>query len=52
MGLKLLESYGYFDQPEPRLASIRWMGRIAFFRDSARVLRLGLGRQDERPGGS
>jgi O-methyltransferase involved in polyketide biosynthesis len=44
-GLKLLESYGYFDRPEPRLASIRWMGRISFFRDSARVLRLGLGKQ-------
>jgi O-methyltransferase involved in polyketide biosynthesis len=49
--LKLLESYGYFDLPEPRLASIRWMGRLSFFRDSARVLRLGLGGQAERPGG-
>lgn len=49
-GLKLLESYGYFDRPEPRLSSIRWMGRIAFFRDIARVFRLGLGQQEERPG--
>jgi O-methyltransferase involved in polyketide biosynthesis len=49
--IKLLESYGYFDRPEPRLASIRWMGRISFIRDSARVLRLGLRRYDERPGG-
>jgi hypothetical protein len=42
-GLTLLESYGYFDQTEPRLDSIRWMGRIPVLRDSARVLHLRLG---------
>lgn len=43
-GLTLLESYKYFDQPEPRLNKIRWMARVPIFRDSARVLHLGLGR--------
>ncbi len=42
-GIKLLESYGYFDQPEPRLANLRWMALIPIFRESARVLRVGLG---------
>lgn len=40
-GIQLLESYGYFDQPEPRLSGIRWMGSAPILRDSARVLRLG-----------
>ena len=27
-GLKLLERWGYFDQPEPRLAPYRWMAPL------------------------
>jgi O-methyltransferase involved in polyketide biosynthesis len=46
--LTLLENYGYFDQPEPRLASARWMARIRFFHDLARILRIRLGKHHEQ----
>lgn len=41
--LHLLETYGYFDTPEPRLAGQGWMKRIKIFRESAHVLRLKFG---------
>jgi O-methyltransferase involved in polyketide biosynthesis len=36
-GIRLLDEWGYFDQPEPRLDHIRWMRHIPFL---ARVLRI------------
>jgi O-methyltransferase involved in polyketide biosynthesis len=36
-GIRLLDGWGYFDRPEPRLAHIRWMRYIPLF---ARVLRI------------
>jgi O-methyltransferase involved in polyketide biosynthesis len=36
-GIRLLDEWGYFDRPEPRLAHIRWMRHIPLF---ARVLRI------------
>jgi O-methyltransferase involved in polyketide biosynthesis len=48
-GIRLLESYGYFDEPEPRLAPERWMAIIPVFRDSARVLHLQLGEPSAAP---
>ena len=47
-GIRLLDCYGYFDQPNPRLASSHWMARVPVLRDSARVLRLGLGDPEQR----
>lgn len=41
--IHLLETYGYFDTPEPRLAGHGWMKRIKIFRESAHVLRLKFG---------
>jgi O-methyltransferase involved in polyketide biosynthesis len=36
-GIRLLDEWGYFDRPEPRLDHIRWMRHIPFL---ARVLRI------------
>jgi O-methyltransferase involved in polyketide biosynthesis len=36
-GIHLLDEWGYFDQPEPRLAHVRWMRHIPFM---ARILRI------------
>ncbi len=44
--IRLLNSWGYFDRPEPRLASKRWMGWIPVFRNSACVLHLKFGEGD------
>ena len=46
-GIRLLESWGYFDAPEPRLASVRWMAWVPQLRDLARVLHLRLGNPDQ-----
>jgi hypothetical protein len=34
-GIRLLDDWSYFDRPEPRLASMRWMRHVPMF---ARVL--------------
>ena len=38
--ITLLDSWGYFDASEPRLASSRWMAHLPILRNMARVLRL------------
>lgn len=44
-GIKVLETYTYLDQPEPRLANVWWMAKTSLLRDIARVLRLRLGQR-------
>ncbi len=45
-GIRLLDCYGYFDEPDPHLAGIQWMERVGVLRESAHVLRVKLG-EDE-----
>jgi O-methyltransferase involved in polyketide biosynthesis len=42
-GICLLDSWGYFDRPEPRLAHIWWMRHIPLFAQISRVLHYRLG---------
>jgi O-methyltransferase involved in polyketide biosynthesis len=42
-GICLLDTWGYFDEPEPRLKDLQWMARIPMLRNIARVLHLRLG---------
>jgi len=42
-GIRLLDEWGYFDSPEPRLAPIRWMRHIPFAAQAARIYHFSLG---------
>jgi len=44
--VSLLDEWTYFDAPEPRLASLRWMALLPSLRNMARVLRLGFREPD------
>jgi O-methyltransferase involved in polyketide biosynthesis len=43
-GIRLLDDWGYFDQPEPRLAGIRWMRHFWVMDRIARIYHFGLGK--------
>ena len=43
-GIRLLDEWGFFDAPEPRLASIRWMRRIESLARTLRIYHYQLGK--------
>ncbi len=42
-GIRLLDEWGYFDRPEPRLAAMRWMGPIFRLLKPMRIFHFQLG---------
>lgn len=46
-GIYLLDEWGYFDRPEPRLDPIRWMQHIPLFARVLRIYHFQLGKQDD-----
>jgi O-methyltransferase involved in polyketide biosynthesis len=46
-GIRLLDEWGYFDQPEPRLDHIRWMRHISLLARVMRVYHFCLGKAAE-----
>ncbi len=46
-GIHLLDEWGYFDQPEPRLDNIRWMQNIPLFARVLRIYHFQFGKQDD-----
>jgi O-methyltransferase involved in polyketide biosynthesis len=45
-GIRLLDEWGFFDQPEPRLASFRWMAPIFRLFKPMRIFHFQLGKRD------
>jgi O-methyltransferase involved in polyketide biosynthesis len=43
-GIRLLDEWGYFDRPEPRLAHIRWMRHIPLLARALRIYHFQLGK--------
>jgi len=46
-GIRLLDEWGYFDRPEPRLDHIRWMRHIPLLARVLRIYHYGLGKAAE-----
>ena len=44
-GISLLDEWSYFDQPEPRLAHIRWMRHIPFWAKVLSIFHYSLGKE-------
>jgi O-methyltransferase involved in polyketide biosynthesis len=43
-GIRLLDEWGWLDQPEPRLARLRWLRNIPFFAKMVRIYHFQLGK--------
>ncbi len=43
-GIRLLDEWGWLDQPEPRLARLRWLRSIPFFAKMVRIYHFQLGK--------
>lgn len=48
-GIRLLDAWYYFDRPEPRLGSTRWMRYLPFFAKGVGIFHYRLGTSDARP---
>ncbi|MDD5066831.1 MAG: class I SAM-dependent methyltransferase [bacterium] len=49
-GIRLLDEWGYFDCPEQRLDSFRWMAPLFRLLKPMRIFRFRLGKAQDRPG--
>jgi hypothetical protein len=45
-GIRLLDEWGFFDQPEPRLASYHWMAPLFRWFKPMRIFHFQLGRAE------
>jgi hypothetical protein len=49
-GIHLLDEWGYFDRPEPRLHSFRWMAPLFQLFKPMRIFHFQLGEAEGEPG--
>ncbi len=42
-GIRLMDDWGFFDEPEPRMAGLRWMRFVPFLNSVMRIYHYGLG---------